>query len=249
MSKILNYISAGKGIGALLLLAFSFVVTVIFAVYIRVMGTDLIPIAQDIADQILPIRVENGRVVEPADTYKTARLHLEDGSSYKLPIVIDTRKDTLNTSNLRQGIYLSRTAIYSVNRNQTKIIRLEGSFDLPQADYSNVFRSALNWVSVFTAIFGAAFMFMFYFILTLFYAGCSVLLTSLAAKKMDFDQRMRLASVSLVGIYVILLPLRLLGLGTSAFVLFFAMIILEGVLIRKLPLAAQDNLPTPPAAA
>lgn len=129
MKKLINYVLNGEGLGAKYLLVLALVVSIIVSIMLRIGGSEAIPYAQSIADQMLPVKVQNGRVITPADTLKIASLQIDGASDpIALPVVIDTRTDTLDTTQLKDGIYLTRTTLYTVNRNQVKLVRLEGSF-------------------------------------------------------------------------------------------------------------------------
>lgn len=239
MQKLFNYLRLGQGIGAKFLFVWAVIMSIFIAIYIRVAGAEGIPYVQSVADEMLPIRIENGIVVEPADTYKQARLKLDDYSdTVNLPIVIDTRSNTLDADSLRDGIYLSRTTLYTVNNNQVRITKLGGDFSLPRADYREDLKTLLNWTAVITGIFCIAILFLFYFILTLFYAWCLIAVAKFAKKSLDFDSRMRISSVSIVATYILFVPLNMLNLGSSRLLFFIVVIVLQALFVSRLP----DNL-------
>ncbi len=248
MSKILDYIVKGQGLGVKFLLIFSVIIAFFFGLYIKSEGTDMLPYAQQVADQMLPVKIENGVVVEPANTVRTASVSLDNsGTAFELPFVIDTTTDVLDTARMQEGIYLTRRNLYSVQRNQSRIVRLEGCFDLPRGDYIPQFRSILNWTALIAGLAAVAFCFVFYFLLSIFYAFCASAVTGLAKKKLDFDQRMRLAVLCLIAAYILFYFLELLGAGNSQLLFFMVVILFEAVLIHKLrlsqPSAAAETAP------
>lgn len=253
MKKILNYIAAGQGLGIRFLLIFSAIVALVYAVYVRTAGTEFIPYAQDIADQMLPIKVENGIVVEPANTIKKAQLRVDENMSpLELPLVINTTVDTLDTANLTSGVYLTRTTFYTVNKNEVKLYKLENDFKLPQADYRDTFKSVLFWTAVTVFIFGCLILFVTYFILSIFYATCSYILSAILSRKYDFDLRMRLSVLSLISAYVLFALLGWLGIETGKLVFFAVVIALQILAITKLPpvinnehIIAEEAAPAP----
>ena len=153
MERIFNYIARGKGWGIKWLLLFTLVVTVVYAAGIRSVGNrTLVPAAQEVADRFLPIRVEEGIVVEPTDTVKNYTLVLgdeNDADAETIEFVMNTGVDSLNTEELDNGLYLTRKAIYTVVGGKTEIRKLESSFYLPQGDYTDVFNSILNQTIIF----------------------------------------------------------------------------------------------------
>lgn len=89
------------------------------------MGSDAVPYAQQIADQMLPIKVVNGQIVEPADTYKVVHLRFnEDSDPYPIPLVLDTTSDVLDINMLDPGIYVTRSNIYFAKEHEVRTYKL-----------------------------------------------------------------------------------------------------------------------------
>ncbi|MDE7390327.1 MAG: hypothetical protein K2M82_05230, partial [Lachnospiraceae bacterium] len=136
MKKITDYIINGRGFGILPLLLFTLIVTIIFSIKLKNIGDSAVPYAQQVADQILPIKIEHGRVITPNDIKQTFKIKIsEDMPEVQIPFVIDTTVDTLNPTKLKEGIYLTKTAFYTVGQRQTKVMALSDSLDIPQGDY------------------------------------------------------------------------------------------------------------------
>ena len=240
MNKILNYIQNGRGLGLKVLLILTLIISVYVSVTVKTGGTDLIPYAQQIADQMLPVKVENGVIVNPVNTVRTATL---GDSGFRLPFILDTTTDTLDTSKLSQGVYISRTTLYTVNNNEVRIKKLQGSFDLPQQDYTDFFNSVLNWVAVISFIIVMVFGFLSYFITCLIYSWCAVLIAKLTKNSYSFDQRMRLSVVCFVATEIIFIPLSFLTINSK--MLFFIIVIaLQGFLLSNLPLSEAQTAET-----
>ena len=221
MKKLINYISAGQGLGLKLILIFSGLVSLVFAAYIRISGAALIPYAQDIADQMLPIKIENGIVAEPAKTIKVAHLRItEDADPIALPFIINTTVDELNTNELSSGIYLTRTAFYAVNKNEVRLYKLEDNMDLPKGDYREDFKSALTYTSIALFVIGWISLFIMYTALTFFYAGCSYAVSAIFSKRYNFNTRMRISTLCLITTYILFMTLDWLGLESGKIVFF-----------------------------
>lgn len=124
---------------------------------------------------------------------------------------------------LPQGVYVTRTNIYTVNRNQVKVIKIEGDNYIPKGDYTDVFKSWLNWSAVIGGIAGIVILFVMYLILTMFYALCTQVIAKLARRDMAFDSRMRLSAVVLTAAYILFIPLG--WLGVSSTLLFLAVML------------------------
>lgn len=231
MEKIFNYIANNKGMALKPLLVFSLVLGLLLTIVVRIFTAELIPYAQNAADQILPIRVENGTVVEPANTFKKIRLNELD-----INFVIDTQSTQLDLQNLKPGVYLTKTSLYTVdNRKETRIIPLSGDFDLPKGDYRDAFRSMVNWTAAVVLIFGSAFIFFGWFILSLFYAACSYIISAMMSRKYDFDLRMRLSVLTLITIFVASKLLSLIGINVSGLIFFVAVMLLQAAMMRRIP--------------
>ncbi len=247
MKKIIGYIAGGQGLGVKYLALLSLVLGIIVGAAVKFYGQDGVPYAQQIADQMLPIKVVDGKIVEPQETYKVVHLRFgEDSAPYPIPLVLDTTSDTLDVNTLDPGAYISRKNIYLVKDREVRTYNLEGSFDLPQDDYTGFFNSMLNWVSIIAAVGAFAGLFIMYFMLTLIYSVCAIPLAGLASKKVDFDGRMRLSALAVIAAYVISWTLRFAtGISLSTFVFFVLVVALQGIMIYKLPAAPEAPAPQP----
>ncbi len=153
MDKIVNYIKRGRGFGFIFLLAAAVLKTIPIMMDLKVAYTDLQPKMMLIANDFLPIKVENGKIVEPSNTYKNVKLQL--GSNDKndvLPVVLDTREETSVVPNEKEGLFIMTDMIYFVMGNRIQKYKLkDGVVD------NNKFEKALETtsglVSLFTIIF------------------------------------------------------------------------------------------------
>ena len=220
MNKIKAYILNGKGIGALLLFALAFVASVYLSLSMRSTLIELMPLAQGIADEILPIEVKNGVVVTPDNTVK----------------VIDTTQDTLDTSDLAQGFYLSRTTAYVVKADEVRTMKLQNNanFNLPKQDYTEIFRTIISWTALTMAACGTIAAFLVFILLNLFYAYLAGVAAWINKTTLAFDVKMRLSAILFTAVYILARIMELIGfsLGIALFVLL--MFALQIALIRKL---------------
>lgn len=224
MNKIKSYILNGQGLGIKYLAALAILASLVFAIFVRVEGASYIPYAQEVAEQMLPIKIVDGKIVEPLNTFKMAQIRVEGKSSpLALPLVLDTRVSNLDANLLPEGVYVTRTNIYTVTKNQIKVIKFEGDNYLPKGDYTEVFKSWLNWSAFILGVCGIVLLFVLYFILTMFYALCAQLIAKIARRDMNFERRMRLCALVLVAAYIIFLPLSFIGINST--LLFFAAVI------------------------
>lgn len=252
MKKIINYIAGGQGLGIKFIALLALLLSFVFGATVKVMGSDAVPYAQQIADQMLPIKVVNGQIVEPADTYKVVHLRFnEDSDPYPIPLVLDTTSDVLDINMLDPGIYVTRSNIYFAKEHEVRTYKLANdNFELPRSDYTGFFWSVLNWTAVFVFVFAFAAMFLLYFVLCLFYSVCAVPLAAILGKKTDFDSRMRLSTVAFIAVYAVFWALRLItGLNVNIWLFFIVVIAAQAFLLSKMPVLSSTAgiLPSHPA--
>ena len=241
MDKIVSYIVRAQGIGAKFLLLMSLVLALFVAVLLKTYGTKLVPFAQGVAEEILPIKVENGVVVEPADTFREIVLFgSEDNPKNNVVFVFNTSVDSLEVQDLKQGIYLTRTRIYTITDNQVRFANLEEDFHLPQGDYTGAFRKIVLWTAILSIpiIFVASFV--GYLIVCLLYSLIAWILCAIFKKEFGFDFRMRLSVLAFITTYVVFIPLELMGISSK--LLFFVMVVgLQTLVVSAAPAPTEKK--------
>ncbi len=238
MNKLSNYISKGRGIGAFLLLALAFVISMYFSITAKMVLTDSIPYIQTIADRMLPLKIENGQVTDPANTIREFDIPIDEEGKDHYLMVIDTTSDALDTSKLTSGIYLSRSYLYAVNA-QTKEVRslkLNGNFELPQKDYTLQMQSGIKWAVLLIAAVLTLGLFIGFLLLNLLFAFCAGLAAAITRKNVSFDTRMRLSSVLFCGVYLLSVLLSWAGIDLNRIAFFLIMLVLQIISLKKLPL-------------
>lgn len=236
MNKLARYITNGKGIGALFLLLSSLIFSSFLSIYVYDALLPSIPHIQEIADEVLPIRVENGQVTVPQNTLKELNVFGQKSPAV-FPFVIDTTVDSINTSQLSKGIYLSRSYIYAVNDREIRSYKLSGSFDLPKQDYTDILKSGAKWVAFGLFIFYGIGFFIFMLLLTLFFAFVTRLAGYINKREFSFDAKMRLNTLLLIGLSVVAVLFSRLGYHMSGLTFFAVMVALQIIIVRKLPQA------------
>lgn len=237
MDKILNYIKNANGLGAKYLLIFCGIAALFVCVLFRQSQNTLPERLQKTADQILPIKVENGTIVAPSDTLKVATLELFENakSNETLRIFLNTTVDSLETRKLIPGIYITRKAIYTIAPNQTRTTYLESSFELPRGDYRPFFEKALNYTTVAVFIFTAPILFIMYFLFCLFYSWCAGIIAAFLKRKTDFDMRMRMSVVTMLPLKTLSYLLSAVGISFSGFTMFIATLFCLALIIMRFP--------------
>lgn len=243
MEKIFNYILKGKGIGLKYIFYIATIISLIFAIYIRIAGADLVPYANDIINQMLPLKVENGVVVNPQNTIKVAQLR-EGDVSIPLPLVLNTNIEDINPAEVPEGIYITKTKIYAINDQEIRIYPFSEDFEALPQDYSEGIKSGLTWVAVFSFVAGAILISVLYFIAVLLYSVAALLLGVMFGKKYEFDARMRLSAVCFLTVYVALFCLNLTGaaITVGGWTSFIVIILLQSAIIYKLPAANNEEV-------
>ncbi len=241
MQKIFNYITKGQGLGVKYILLASVIISFIFSIFIRINGADLVPYANDIMNQMLPLKIENGVVVEPQNTIRVAQLKSGD-VAIPLPIIMDTTIDTLDTSKAEKGFYLTRTAFYVINDNEVRMHTLNEDVDLVQDDYTDEIKSILTWTAISMFFIGILFIFVSYFIAALFYALCAQILGLILRKKYNFDVRMRMSVICFLAVYILYFLLSLAGLESGKLIFFITTLLLQSAIIYKLPMIDNENI-------
>ena len=210
MKKIISYIAQGRGIGLKYLALLALILGILGGIGTKVIATDGIPLAQQVADQLLPIKVINGQIVEPQETYKV--VHLRFGANedaYPIPIVLDTTSDMLDINLLDQGAYITRSYLYMINEHEARTYKLDGDFELIQKDYTAEFTSFINWTAFLVGVFIFAGLFVFYFLMALFFSFVAGLIAASKKISLDFNAKMRLSSVALIACVLLFWVLRL----------------------------------------
>lgn len=237
MKSIINYIKFGHGIGARWLFLYAIIISIVLGVSVKMVGYYATPTLQSVADQLLPIKIENGIIVEPENTVKAVKLDAEELSQY--PIILDTTLDVIDTAGLRDGIYISKKAVYFVNDDQTRVQNFRGTMYLAQGDYTDMFKKISVYAGWIIGFFALLTMFVVYLVLTAFYAIFAVALSKICKVAIDYPAGMRLSALAYITTSVLMAILRLCGLHTPLWLYFVAVIALQ-VLLLKLMTAKEE---------
>lgn len=233
MNKILNYIAHGKGVGAMILLLFSFIIAFYTAINSRIVLNDSIPYMQNISDQLLPIKIENGKVVVPENTVKEVNLAGDKRTVYQF--VIDTTRDELDTSALKSGLYLTRSYFYAVKQNEIRSVKLEGNLELLKQDYTPMFATAVRWLVAFIGLGGTILLFLMFFVVAILFAFCSGLATAINKKELGFDAKMRLSTLVFIAVYLLSFVLGWVGFNLHGLLFFLVVIAAQIAVVKRLP--------------
>ena len=203
---------------------------------------NFVPNAQDTINQIAPLKIENGVVVEPVNSYKEAYFKIfDDDRSNAIKIVLDTKDDTIDLNKIKDdsySIHLAKKNLYYVKKNEITSTDLSNiSFNLEQKDYQEQMKKGVTYfVHVISVL--------MFFILTIYYLLYSLVFSVLSffftigqENKPDFASRMRMSSLAvfLVTIVDLLLSATInVDLAESVYALAVALITL--LFIRFVPI-------------
>ncbi len=231
MQKILNYIKNSKGIGALWLFGLGAVVAFFSAYEANNFLPKTIPYIQSAADAFLPLKVTDGKVVIPQDTVKTETYESDNS---KIHLTLDTTKDLLDEEDMKQGFVLTRSYFYTINGKEIRRQPLTRDFELENKDYTPLLESWINKIVWGIVFIGPFFNFIYFLVITVFYAFLSGFACVLAKTDLSFRTKMRLNSLLFVAVYICATLADLAGLKISLLGFFLLMIALQIVLVQKL---------------
>ena len=236
MNKILNYISGGKGIGAVLILLLSALISVYFSLMARTAVINSIPYLQMIADEILPISMVDGTITVPQNTKKVYPIY-SDEKSEDVSFTIDTTSDSLDTTNLKSGLYLTLSYFYAVDnsKGEIKSTKLKGSIRLDKKDYTNILKDNVKWIVMAIFTLSMISYFIVYFLLTMFYAFCAGIAAKVSNKNLDFDKKMRLSAVCLFIVLILSFVSGLFNINIPWLMFLLLVIGLQIFFTKKLP--------------
>ncbi len=229
MQKLLNYITKGKGIGALTLLLFSAIIAFYSAYTINRFLPQMVPYVQKVADDLLPIKIENGQLVIPQEP-KTLNYTIGEES---FAVEIDPTKDLLLEIE-KPGIYLTRSYLYTINNKEVRRQKLSSNLNLPKQDYTPLMYNLIKWLVWGVVLIGPFFNFACFLIAVLFYAMCTGLACVLNKTPLNFQTKMRLNTVLFIGVYILSTLVRLAGFRLSLLAFFLIMIALQIVCVKWL---------------
>ena len=244
MKKICDWILNGNGRGKryLLLLSFLFSVITCSVVYVSWNNVLSFPKAQQIIENIPELKVENGVLTVPKDTYYQISWDVSDAQTSevkKYHFIIDTQNQDVNPEKISEnGIYLTHKNLYILSDNSLTKQSLKGfpDFEVKKGMLISVLKEGTLRFCVILCITLTLMLFINLYIWSLIYALLSYLLTWLIpVSSLSFASRRRLSAVSLVFGYILILPFSLGNLYNLIFILFGVVLAIMGLFLTSLP--------------
>ena len=133
MENLIKYIKQGKGYGLIFLLASSIIVTTIIMAKAKPVLKDMEPKLTLIAEDFLPLTIQNKQITEPVDTYKRVDINLGNSNSNKdiFPVVLDTKTTSKELPKEKIGLFIMKDVAYVISFNDIKkIYYKDGIFDI-----------------------------------------------------------------------------------------------------------------------
>lgn len=102
------------------------------------------------------IKIENGSYCQSREATYPGCFVFDD--NMQLPLIIDTRTDSINTASLGTGVYLSRSKIYVKSDRKTEIYDYPEALTIEKRDYTddiknyNAYASAYVFVITFFVV-------------------------------------------------------------------------------------------------
>ena len=231
-----------KGIGLLILAFLAIIVSWQVTGVVKTYMQKQVPNIQDTLSQLAPLKIENGTVVEPINSYKEAYLKvLGDDNERGFKIVIDTKDDTIDLNKIKDdvaSIHLAKKKLYFVKKNEISQTDLsELSFNLEDKDYQEQMKEGISyWGNIF-GVFIFVVMTLYYLVCAIIFALVSFLYTIGQADKPDFAARMRVSAVAIFivsAIDMLLITATHAGINNSIYVL--AIILISLIFMRFVPI-------------
>ena len=237
MGKIANYIKNGRGNGLLFILAAAVLMTMIFMFEVKDIYKEVEPQIIKAAEDILPVTVENGKIVNPVDVYKQTAIQIgeENGLKALFPIVLDTREEVSQVPTEKSGLFIMRDIVYVVSENKIERMQLQdGVLDVAKAqEYLDYF---MGLMSVISSLVCVLVLYIVVLVRALITAGCGVL--SLKAMKkpelFSFSALMRASAIFVATVEIICFILSSAGgLALSGFSKLFLEILFMWLYLSK----------------
>lgn len=237
MEKVVNYVRNGKGVGLLFILASSILVTIMTLLAVKSFYGEARPQFLMVAEDFLPITVKDGKIIEPADTYKRVELDLgEKGSKDDIfSVVLDTRENTTVLSKGENGLYIYKDAVHLVSPREVRVYNLQDGV-WNRGNIEQLIDSSVGIIFGLVAIVLIGVL----FIVLLFKTFIAALIGSLAQKitskenSLDMPALMRLCAIGVSTFELLLWGGKFIGIYFTSLHLFIIVVVLELLFIFKM---------------
>jgi hypothetical protein len=238
MEKILTYIQHGKGHGMKYILYFSLILCILGYLFLGHMSKNIKsnPDVIAIVEQIPEIRIENGRIVEPANTVKSFTAPDED-----VVFVLDTTRAQLDDlDDMPAGIYATTRYLYVNQPDGRMQVMPFSQIGDAHITRENIWKS-LSIVLKIALVIGAIFAFITIWVTYAALYLLSFLLLSLVGRVPSDGIAGRTAALVLPALVIVDILLMTAGYGFSYGMIFLlAMIIICYICFQYVPRARKE---------
>lgn len=241
MEKIKNYIKNGRGLGFLFLMTASVLMTMGIMFALKSVYGQIRPQIMLVADEILPINVQAGKIVSPENVYKRVDINFgeSDGKVEIFPVVLDTKSEASDMPKAEMGLFLMRDVAYLIMQDEVRRIQLhDGEINKPLLEEKLDYFLGLS--SLIMSVMMVAIIFIFSLIKSLILALLSgiILKAQQASSLFSFEAQMRLCAVVVASIETVCFLFSLVGLP----VVWFYQFVIEMVLVSLYVVKESKNL-------
>lgn len=235
-----------RWLGLLAVLAFALVVARVASYRLAVFLLDLAPEISAEARDFLPIALENGQIVEPADALIHKTYSDEEGNP-TFNAVLNTQVDELGVEDIQSpGLYVSRKAVYIVSPQKTELRSLAGwpDMSLNGDQLDNLLKWNEKHLPKYLFLAFSIALFVFVSVAILLYASLAHLLVGKHFGA-DYSRTLRIT----VWTYLVLTPISWFAYLPGGILSKFVLILLANYLVNKVcyPKAPASEPPPVPA--
>ena len=231
-----------KGIGLLILAFLALIISWQATVVMKKYAQQQVPHFQETLNQLTPLKIENGTVVNPTNSYKEAYLKIfGDSKERGFKFVIDTKDDTIDLDKIKDdvaSIHLAKKKLYFVKKNEISQMDLsELNLNLETKDYQEEMKKGISYFGNILGIFIFIVLTIYYLVCAIIFAVISFIYTIGQANKPDFAARMRVSAVAIfITSAVDMLLITTTNSGINGVIYVLAIILISLTFMRFIPI-------------
>ena len=224
MQKIFQYIKNAKGVGAIWIFVLAALVAFSSAYSAKTLLPRGVPYVQEFADTFFPIKIQNGKIVDPQNTIISKTYQV---GGQPLNITLDTTTDFLPESAQKTGLYFTRSYIYSIADSKIQRQPFTTNLNLEKRDYTPFLNGLIKYIVRIIVFVGPFFNFVCFMIAVVFYALLTGFACALNKVMLSFKAKMRLNAVLFIGVYLFSTICYFVGIYFSTLSFFLMMLALQ----------------------
>ncbi len=194
MNKLINYIKDGSGYGLIFILASATICTLFFVLSFKTITPKIEKQINNIAQEVLPIVVENNQIVSPTNLKKEYKLDIDKNNLYT--ISINTESTDNNEASFNNGILIQKNEVlFKINNEVTKLNLTDGQYNYE--DFIKKVDEVLNISSIILSVVTILTLFILFSLKSIIITLASKLYLYFTKnnKAFNFSLNMRLSSI------------------------------------------------------